>query len=589
MTSDSLPSTAPADSATLAVTYSAKSTLDLKGSIATQRADTRLLAQRNGWQLAGEYSDEDASAYHASRGKGLLEAKAHAERLSKAGHQVVIVVQHADRLARGDGVTADHLVEIALWARKAGVRITSVQDPGTFEGGLAFAAMMGDRSHEDSRRKGLAVKDGMKRRRQQGLHAGGPAKYGYDYQLDEFGRPAPLPLALNECEAEVVKRMFTEAAAGTSQKEITRRLNRDGIKAKRGGTWTQGTISKLLSDPQYAGFTMDATPTQAPAIVSLALFKQVETVRVAGRKSQGGPRGRQTSGRHLLVNGHLRCGQCGGSMIPRTGSQKRSPDGKPWGSRYERYLCASHLADPASCPQTPVKRAVIDDAILSYLLQVGLDFQATKLQYDEIANQRVTQAKQLLAQAEREVMRIEVAQQRVESDYLAGELSAGNWERLQDRLSAELGAAGALRDRLAAQTTPRPSDRLQDAESAVLNRFAELRRAVAGQIGSAEDVQALRAILVRLFERFTFHAGRRSQINAELLEGGNHLNTTIGFLRPVPRPDMIEVGLHQYGWSPHRQSLEPPLNNDAVGLPSASKSRMALENLFGEIPVEDLS
>jgi DNA invertase Pin-like site-specific DNA recombinase len=546
MTSDSLPSTAPADSATLAVTYSAKSTLDLKGSIATQRADTRLLAQRNGWQLAGEYSDEDASAYHASRGKGLLEAKAHAERLSKAGHQVVIVVQHADRLARGDGVTADHLVEIALWARKAGVRITSVQDPGTFEGGLAFAAMMGDRSHEDSRRKGLAVKDGMKRRRQQGLHAGGPAKYGYDYQLDEFGRPAPLPLALNECEAEVVKRMFTEAAAGTSQKEITRRLNRDGIKAKRGGTWTQGTISKLLSDPQYAGFTMDATPTQA-------------------------------------------CGQCGGSMIPRTGSQKRSPDGKPWGSRYERYLCASHLADPASCPQTPVKRAVIDDAILSYLLQVGLDFQATKLQYDEIANQRVTQAKQLLAQAEREVMRIEVAQQRVESDYLAGELSAGNWERLQDRLSAELGAAGALRDRLAAQTTPRPSDRLQDAESAVLNRFAELRRAVAGQIGSAEDVQALRAILVRLFERFTFHAGRRSQINAELLEGGNHLNTTIGFLRPVPRPDMIEVGLHQHGWSPHRQSLEPPLNNDAVGLPSASKSRMALENLFGEIPVEDLS
>jgi hypothetical protein len=272
-------------------------------------------------------------------------------------------------------------------------------------------------------------------------------------------------------------------------------------------------------------------------------------------------------------------------MIPRTGSQKRSPDGKPWGSRYERYLCANHTADPATCPQMPVKRAVIDDAILSYLLQVGLDFQATKLQYDEIANQRVTQAKQLLAQAEREVMRIEVAQQRVESDYLAGELSAGNWERLQDRLSGELGAAGALRDRLAAQTTPRPSDRLQDAESAVLNRFAELRRAVAGEIGSAEDVQALRAILVRLFERFTFHAGRRSQINDELLEGGNHLNTTIGFLRPVPRPDMIEVGLHQYGWSPHPQPLEPPLNNDAIGLPSASKSWMPLESLFGEIPV----
>jgi DNA invertase Pin-like site-specific DNA recombinase len=580
MTDTSLP---PTDSATQAVTYSAKSTIDVKGSIETQRADCRALVERHGWQLAGEYADEDASAYHASRGKGLVQAKVHAERLSAAGHQTVIVVQHADRLARGDGVSADHLVEIALWARKAGVQITSVQDPGTFEGGLAFAAMMGDRSHEDSRRKGLAVKDGMKRRRQQGLHVGGPAKYGYDYQLDEFGRPAPLPLAINQAEALIVRRMFSEAAAGASQKEITRGLNRDGVTAKRGGTWTQGTISKLLSDPQYAGIGKDGTPTQAPALVSLELFKQVEVLRVAGRKSQGGPRGRQTSGRHLLVNGHLRCGQCGGSMIPRTGSQKLSPEGKPWGSRYERYLCASHLADQDSCPQMPIKRAVIDDAILSYLLQVGLDYEATKAQYDEIANQRVTEAKKLLAQAEREVMRVADSQQRVESDYLAGQLSAANWERLQDRLSSELEAAGALRDRLAAQTTPRPSDRLQDAESAVLSRFAELRQAVAGEIGSAEDVQALRAILVRLFERFTFYAGRRSQINDDLLEGGNHLNTTIGFLRPVPRPDMIEVGLHQYGWTPYPQALEPPRNNDAIGLPSASKSWMPIETLFGDI------
>ena len=588
MTDNRLPSsTASVNSDIHAVTYSAKSTLDVKGSIETQRMDTRLLAERNGWQLVGEYADEDASGYHASRGKGLTDAKAHAERLSAEGHQVVVVVQHADRLARGDGITADHLVEIALWARKAGVRIASVQDPGTFEGGLAFAAMMGDRNHEDSRRKGLAVKGGMKRRHQQGLHAGGPDKYGYDYQLDEFGRPAPLPRMINEAEAVVVKRMFTEAAAGTSQKEITRRLNRDGITAKRGGKWTQGTISKLLRDPQYAGQTEDGTPTQAPAIVSLDLFKQVEALRIAARKSQGGPRGRMTRGRHLLVNGHLRCGRCGATMVPRTNSPKKAPSGKLWGKSYEIYLCSTRMADKDACPQTPVKRAVIDDALVNYLLAVAIDFESTKQQYLKIVGQRLTETQQLLDQAERELAQANARLNRVRRDYQDGKLQADDWNEQRAGLQDELEAAQALRDRLLVQSRPEPALGSQDAEDAVLRRFSELRRVVAGEIASAEDVQALRAILAKLFESFTFHADRVSQAQAELLEGGASLNTTLGYIKPKPRRDMIELGLGRWGWSPLQQPLPVPPNNDAIGLPTASKSwRPDLDALFGEIPIK---
>src|SRR3954454_20474403 len=160
-----------------AILYGAKSTKDPRGSIPTQLADARALADRSGWEVVAEYSDEDASVYHGNRGDGLADAKAHAATLPGS----VLIVQHADRLARGDGVSADHLVELALWARKAGVRLTSVQDAGTFEGGPAFAAMMGDRNHEDSKRKGAAVKSGMKRRKATGLHTGGPRKYGYEY------------------------------------------------------------------------------------------------------------------------------------------------------------------------------------------------------------------------------------------------------------------------------------------------------------------------------------------------------------------------------------------------------------------------
>jgi hypothetical protein len=41
-------------------------------------------------------------------------------------------VQHSDRLARGDGRSARHLVEIALWALKVGVTLRCVEDLDTF-------------------------------------------------------------------------------------------------------------------------------------------------------------------------------------------------------------------------------------------------------------------------------------------------------------------------------------------------------------------------------------------------------------------------------------------------------------------------
>jgi DNA invertase Pin-like site-specific DNA recombinase len=141
-----------------AVIYAAKSTEDKRGSIDTQLADCRELAQRERWRVAGEFSDENRSAYHGSRGEGLQRAKAQAEELAPC----VLVVQHSDRLARGDAVQATHLVAIALWAIKAGITIRSVQDERTFQD-LATAANQGERNTEDSRRKGEATKDGIER------------------------------------------------------------------------------------------------------------------------------------------------------------------------------------------------------------------------------------------------------------------------------------------------------------------------------------------------------------------------------------------------------------------------------------------
>src|SRR6516225_5539262 len=94
-----------------AIVYAAKSTEDRHGSIPTQLADGRKLAAQRGFEVAAEWQDEAASAYHGDRGPGLAKAMAECERLSTEHGTSALIVQHSDRLARGDAKQARHLIQ----------------------------------------------------------------------------------------------------------------------------------------------------------------------------------------------------------------------------------------------------------------------------------------------------------------------------------------------------------------------------------------------------------------------------------------------------------------------------------------------
>src|SRR4051794_17860887 len=96
-----------------AVIYAAKSTEDLRGSIETQISDCRAAALAAGRRLIGQPQvDENRSGYKASRGPGLAEAKRLAAAAGAEAGIAELWVQHSDRLARGDGITADHLLQV---------------------------------------------------------------------------------------------------------------------------------------------------------------------------------------------------------------------------------------------------------------------------------------------------------------------------------------------------------------------------------------------------------------------------------------------------------------------------------------------
>ena len=180
-----------------AIIYGAKSTEDKRGSIPTQLEDCRAFIEREGMEEVGHYADQAASAWSGDRGPELAAALDHAERLG-----ATIVVQHSDRLARGDAMQARHLIEIYLWARKVGVSLRSVQDDSTFEN-LIMAAVMGERNTEDSRRKSEAVRAGLARRRAKGEYSGS-RPYGLTWKRNAADE---RELVRDPTEGPIVERM----------------------------------------------------------------------------------------------------------------------------------------------------------------------------------------------------------------------------------------------------------------------------------------------------------------------------------------------------------------------------------------------
>jgi hypothetical protein len=179
----------------------------------------------------------------------------------------------------------------------------------------------------------------------------------------------------------------------------------------------------------------------------------------------------------------------------------------------------------------------------------------------------LTAARELRAQAEREEREAVARLARVRRDYQDGKLDAADWREQREQLTEEQQAAQAKlahlveRERGLVEGGP-----LKDAEAATLARIAEIRAAIAGEVAAAADVEAVRAALVRLFERF--HIGRVITQDADLQAETVEVEFADGSARytilPEPRASVIEaLGI---GWQPilRQEALLPGVHKDQI-------------------------
>jgi site-specific DNA recombinase len=537
-----------------AILYAAKSTEDVHDSIPAQLAECRGMANDEGFPVDGEYQDEAASAFKADRGPGLAAALEHVERIKG-----VLIVQHSDRLARGDGRTARHLAEIYFWALRRNVTLRSVQDDSTFTNPI-LAVALGERNAEDSRRKSLAVRAGLKRRQAVGKHSGA-RPYGYRHRDGELEKV--------EAEAAIVRRIFAEYAAGVTQLQITRTLRADGVPTVRGGEWHQGTVRAILANSVYVGRIGEA-PGKHQAIIDEETWANVEQLRSA--KARTG-RGRPPKGQHLFRKGMLRC-QCGEAMVPRTDPNRRT-------GPTETYYCYGRKQNPESCSMPPIRRELIDTAVYAYFENVGLDIEATRCQLAESRDRKLVEVRALLGAAEREAQKARERLDRVRRDYQDGKLAADDWAEQREQLTDEhLGAVAEVRRLGDQQQEVTEWGELRDVEADVLRKLSEVRKAIAGEISGPDDVAAVRAARSRLFSRFVVspfdprlwrNAGRRFapmsvEHQSALLNANDFLIEvwvrTESLLRPGEREGYDE------NWHPilRREPLQQAENNYAKSL-----------------------
>jgi site-specific DNA recombinase len=481
------------------VIYAAKSTKDVHLSIPEQVDDCREMCAENGWEIVGEFFDENFTAFTGNRGPDLAAAIQLAKDTAATGEEVMLVAQHTSRFARGNGNAPGApkaLVELwHEWAR-CKVRGRLVENDLAMASSSAAAAQ-GEADHNESKRKSKSVTKGLRRRaRDRGLPNGGPRPFGY-----RWGEEGTL--VIDPAEAEVIKRIHADYLAGKGQRQIARDLNTEFIKPLRGASWHQGTITNYLSNPLYAGrirLNDDVYDGQHEAIIDPATWDKVDQLRRSLRRTSGKNAGRYPTGSHLFRKGHLRCGRCGEAMQAVT-KPTRTP-----GRLYEVYACyGRNRHGTASCGQAPIQRRLIDTAVWEFFARVALDVEATKQAVVERSSAKLAEIAALLDQAERDLARAEDRLTRVRRAFQDGKLDADDWREQRAELTAALEAARAHVQRLQAQAQAEDGRVAQmDAEDSVLRELTAIRSLVAGEVqdGRRDGLDAFRATLRRLFDRF---------------------------------------------------------------------------------------
>ena len=219
------------------------STLQNARSIEDQIALCRQRCEREGWTVVEVYTDYAISGAAGIDQNARPGLNALLDRVEAGGIDQVLA-EATDRIARhqGDAFAIRERVTFA------GARIFTLSDGEVTEMTATFRGLMDAHFRKDLAAK---IKRGQRGTVAEGRHPAGIA-YGYRTanRIDDRGQLIRGLREIDQDKAEIVRRIYSEFAAGISPKSIAERLNGDGVPAPqpRSGAASYWRASTIYGD-----------------------------------------------------------------------------------------------------------------------------------------------------------------------------------------------------------------------------------------------------------------------------------------------------------------------------------------------------
>lgn len=291
----------------LIYTRQSVSTSDELSSCAVQREASSTYAASQGWSVVDEQF-EDMGFSGATMGRPGIQRLLAYLREHRAER---ILVHRLDRLSRRVGDCVELFEEFRR--HQADLVIVTAPELGHAAQDHFLLNIMA--SFAEFEREMIAGRIAEARARlkleRRRLAGGVPFGYRTDPRTRQF-----VP---NEAEAEVVRWMFSEAAAGARPTEIAKSANARGYRTKApsgGGPWSARQVLSTLRNPVHIGMLRDGRSVRLgchPAIVSDEVFNAAGKALDARRTL---PENVTRYGPVWPLKGRLECGVCGRPLSP---------------------------------------------------------------------------------------------------------------------------------------------------------------------------------------------------------------------------------------------------------------------------------
>jgi DNA invertase Pin-like site-specific DNA recombinase len=229
-----------------------RQSVDEEQGIGQQLDDCRAECRRRGWQIAGEFQDNDTSA---SKERGPKTAWAAMLKAFDAGEFDTIIVTETSRITRS-------LVDVLdIRPPRRDIRVVVIREAIDTEHDDFMLKQLVLLAEREVKIKGARAARYSATRRAAGHPTPGKPPHGYRWVPQIERDSAGTRYRIDDAEADDVRQIFHEFLAGAPLGQIARDLSEAGRLTRRGSRWSSSTVRRVLLNPVYAALLAPAQPS----------------------------------------------------------------------------------------------------------------------------------------------------------------------------------------------------------------------------------------------------------------------------------------------------------------------------------------